>query len=203
MSTPQIVSLHKSKIQLAGETIARAFFDDPLSIYTWQDPAKRLKPLTHQSVGMARYGVMYGETFTTTDISGVAIWLKPGADDFNFWRLIRSGLIFSSFFYGRDAFNRMMQAVSYAAEIHEKIIQEPHWYLMQIGVDPAHQRHGVGKTLLAPMLARADAERRACYLETMEEKNLGFYQPLGFKVVEEGTPPDGGPKTWFMVRDPL
>ncbi|NOT85696.1 MAG: GNAT family N-acetyltransferase [Methylococcaceae bacterium] len=202
MTTSPIVSLSKSQIQLAGELIARAFFDDPLSIYIWQNPAARLKPLIKQSVSTVRYGVMYGETFTTTDVSGLVIWLKSSADEFNVWRSIRSGLIFSPFFYGRDGLKRIMHVVNYSAEMHKKVIQEPHWYLMQIGVEPAKQRRGVGKSLLEPMLARADKEQRACYLEMMEEKMLIFYQSFGFKVVAEGASPAGGPKIWFMVRRP-
>ena len=34
-----------------------------------------------------------------------------------------------------------------------------------IGVDPAHQRRGIGRALLRGLLAVADARRRRCFLE--------------------------------------
>jgi ribosomal protein S18 acetylase RimI-like enzyme len=43
---------------------------------------------------------------------------------------------------------------------------EPHWYLAFVGIDPAQQRRGLGRTILAPVLARADADAIPCYLET-------------------------------------
>jgi len=60
----------------------------------------------------------------------------------------------------------------------------------------------MGSALLQPVLARADAHRLSCYLETGVMRNLGFYERHGFQVVAEGMLPRGGPPLWAMVRAP-
>jgi ribosomal protein S18 acetylase RimI-like enzyme len=54
-----------------------------------------------------------------------------------------------------------------------------------LGTDPAQQKQGIGSALLAPMLARCDAERLPAYLESSKPTNVPFYQRHGFEVVQE------------------
>jgi predicted N-acetyltransferase YhbS len=62
---------------------------------------------------------------------------------------------------------------------------------------------GVGGRLVAPGLARADAEGMACYLTTARGENVGFYRRFGFQVEAEGLPlVPGGPTHWAMRRPP-
>lgn len=67
---------------------------------------------------------------------------------------------------------------------------------------PGQQGAGVGSALMAPILARADADRVPCYLETAEAANVAFYQRRGFVTVRQGTAPAGVPY-WTMRRDPV
>lgn len=53
---------------------------------------------------------------------------------------------------------------------------------------------------LAAVLARADAAGLPCYLETLSERNLPFYERYGFQVTFSGEVPEGGPMAWAMVR---
>jgi GNAT superfamily N-acetyltransferase len=73
---------------------------------------------------------------------------------------------------------------------------------MALGVAPAQQGRGLGRALLQPMLARADAEQVRCYLETFTERNVQFYTKLGFRVLVHDSIPGGGPPFWTMVRLP-
>ena len=45
--------------------------------------------------------------------------------------------------------------------------------------------------MIAPGLARADAQRLPCYLTAGRAENLRFYQRFGFQVVEATVMPDG------------
>lgn len=83
---------------------------------------------------------------------------------------------------------------------HERLVQAPHWYLLILGVEPERQGQGIGSALIAPNLARADAEGLPCYLETAKEPNVMFYRRHGFEVRDEENIPGGGPKVWMMVR---
>lgn len=58
---------------------------------------------------------------------------------------------------------------------------------------------GVGAALIEKALARATEDGAFAYLETTNERNLGFYGRFGFRVVDEMSPsPGGGPPIWFL-----
>jgi hypothetical protein len=48
----------------------------------------------------------------------------------------------------------------------------------------------------------ADADRVPAFLETGRERNVGFYERFGFRVVDDADIPSGGPHVWFMRWDP-
>jgi GNAT superfamily N-acetyltransferase len=77
--------------------------------------------------------------------------------------------------------------------------REPHWYLAVLGTDPRRQHRGVGSALLAPILARCDADRVPAYLESSKRTNVPFYERHGFRVVGE-LAIQGGPVIWRMLR---
>jgi GNAT superfamily N-acetyltransferase len=70
-----------------------------------------------------------------------------------------------------------------------------------LGTDPAAQGQGVGAALLAPILARCDAEGIPAYLESSKDRNVPYYQRFGFEVTGE-IQLRGGPKVWPMWRTP-
>jgi len=70
-----------------------------------------------------------------------------------------------------------------------------------LGVSPAAQGKGVGGLLLADMLGKVDLEGMPAYLETQNERNVGFYQKYGFEVAaEEPFPKLKGLRNWGMLR---
>jgi GNAT superfamily N-acetyltransferase len=75
-----------------------------------------------------------------------------------------------------------------------------HWYLAFIGIDPRWQRHGFGRALLEPVLARADAAGVACYLETPFPDTRRFYERFGFHESDQLRPVDDAPQIWTMTR---
>jgi GNAT superfamily N-acetyltransferase len=70
-----------------------------------------------------------------------------------------------------------------------------------LGVDPSQQGRGLGGTLLAPGLARADRERHRVYLETARADNVPFYKRHGFKLELCAQHPEF-PTFWAMTREP-
>lgn len=56
----------------------------------------------------------------------------------------------------------------------------PHWYLEAVGVAPAGQGRGVGRTLLQHRLDRVDAAGEPSYLESSSPRTTPLYRRLGF-----------------------
>ena len=117
-------------------------------------------------------------------------------------RLLRSGFMLAPLKFGLTSLPRFLNVTEHLEKLHKQ--QDPrHWYLFILGVDPPRQGQGVGGTLLAPTLERADRERLPCYLETMKERNVAFYRKHGFEVVVEDDLPNGAPRFWTMRREPI
>jgi ribosomal protein S18 acetylase RimI-like enzyme len=80
---------------------------------------------------------------------------------------------------------------------------QPYWYLEVVGVDPESRGIGIG-TRLPHLLALAKEVGQPCYLETMTERNVGWYREIGFEVREAGVRfVSGGPPNWTMIRHPV
>lgn len=76
---------------------------------------------------------------------------------------------------------------------------ERHLYVQVLGADPDRHGRGVGAALIEKALARAAEGDAFAYLETTNERNLGFYGRFGFRVIDELSPsPGGGPPIWFL-----
>ena len=71
-----------------------------------------------------------------------------------------------------------------------------------LAVSPEHQGHGMGRRVIMPGMAAADAEGVGVHLETTNPKNLAFYASLGFEVSHEIRLEPGGPELWAMWKAP-
>ena len=74
------------------------------------------------------------------------------------------------------------------------------WYLSILGVAPEQQGRGLGRTLLAPVLAQTDALGIATYLETFTPENIPFYARLGYAAAGTFHEPTVGAEYTVMVR---
>jgi ribosomal protein S18 acetylase RimI-like enzyme len=178
---------------------ARAFQDDPLMRYAIPDAQQRRRLLPWLMSLNVRYGCRYGEVYRTSEYTGAAIWLPPGQPTYTLWRMLHAGMFVAPLRLPWPVLQRLATVESRAQSLHERHAPDRHWYLAQIGVEPALQRQGIASHLLRPMLARADAAGLPCYLETENPANISIYPRYGFRVVAEDAVPNG-PHIWAMVR---
>ena len=197
-----LTRLVEAGLDEAGEIQARAFFDDPVFTFVFTDETERRERLPWlMYIGVA-YGARFGHVDTTSgSMLGHAVWVPPGDADVTPERLAEVGFVEAEQRVGSEALSRFGAFIGQIAPTHERLVPEPHWYLMMLGVDPPHQGRGVGGSMIRPTLARADAEGVRCYLETAKERNLAFYRRHGFEVAAEDDIPDG-PHVWMMTREP-
>jgi GNAT superfamily N-acetyltransferase len=176
-----------------ADTLARAFHDDPVSVWSHPDPRKRPRRLVRFFAGRLRTLVPHEMTWTADGAQGAAIWAPPDAwalpagellRGFRALTLRRAGLVL----WGLGGVERLRPT-------------RPHLYLSVLGVDPPHQGRGVGSRLIAPGLELCDREGVPAYLETARPRNVVFYERHGFRVTRELRLPRG-PQLWLMWRDP-
>ncbi len=79
-------------------------------------------------------------------------------------------------------------------------LDEPHWHVGPVGVEPGFQGLGVGRAAMGLLCDEFDQHGRVAWLETDKPENVRFYIGLGFEVVEEV--PLLSEPNWFMRRGP-
>jgi ribosomal protein S18 acetylase RimI-like enzyme len=83
-------------------------------------------------------------------------------------------------------------------------LDERHWHVGPVSVEPGLQGLGIGGALIRPLCARMDEAGEIGWLETDKPDNVVFYRRHGFEVVEEVPTSDDRASftTWFMRRAP-
>lgn len=82
---------------------------------------------------------------------------------------------------------------------HDRLAQGPHLRLEFFGVVPSRQGAGIGTALIEHGHRSADELGLPCYLETMTEKNVRYYERRGYRVVGEFTIGEGT-RAYGMIR---
>ena len=197
-----LVRLKKSQIKPASEVLVRAFWNYPLSTYSYPNELVRERRLPYFFQYVLHYGIRYGEVYTTSpEIGGVAIWLPSDNFPMTLRRILRSVPLSVTFNLGRESGQRMKAFGDYIDDVHKHLAPFKHWFLQTMGVDPQFQGKGYAGELLRPMLARIDEEGLPCYLETLKERNVPLYEHFNFKLVEKSTIPETDLTNWAMLRE--
>ena len=179
----------------ARTLLARAFADDPLMTWFFPDDEARL----HACAAM--FG-LFAERYLRdgrVDVVrrerpvAVAMWRLPGAPEEPGTLPTMPGLM--PLLMGPAAAERGA-ALSVLADLRPP---EPHAYLHLLGVDPALRGQGLGGEALAPGRAAAREAGLVACLETMNPRNVPFYEAHGFAVRSEVQLADGGPRVWAMA----
>ena len=195
---PLVAYQHKQ----ASEVMGKAFLNDPLWKYLVPDETRRALVASLSMNILVRYSFLYGKIYTTPTLDGVACWLPPGETTPSFSRLVRIGIRSAPFQLGWTGFRRYLAIENFCGKVHKSIVPGTHWYLWGLGVKPSRQGLGIGGMLMQPVLALADNDRLTCYLETMNEKNVPFYEKYGFRVVSDGVVPGHRLRVWALLREP-
>jgi ribosomal protein S18 acetylase RimI-like enzyme len=131
-------------------------------------------------------------------IGAIAMWCPPGS-------LPRSAreqavsLLRASRLLLRS--NHRVKATRLLTAVEKVHPTTPHWYLALLATDPTAQGRGLASSLLAPVLAQADADGIPAYLETQKASNVAWYARHGFR--ETGRVELAGcPPVWCLTREP-
>jgi ribosomal protein S18 acetylase RimI-like enzyme len=178
-----------------SQSLARAFYTDPVFSYFLPDDSTRLKKLETVMRILFKLGEPHHACFTTTNYESVTLWRPPNEWDVPFWAYIVNGPALLGAF-GSNIL-RVLGTLDQMEKLHPHI---PHWYLQTIGTDPERQGKGYGSLIMRQQLAVADAAGLPCYLESSKDTNIAIYKSFGFEVTGEIKIPDG-PTLWPMWRD--
>jgi ribosomal protein S18 acetylase RimI-like enzyme len=174
--------------------LARAYLHDPQFVYVLPDEDERLRRSPWFFSAVLRYSAAVG-TLLAAD-GGVAILIPPGGHTASLTRMVRSGLIAAPLRLGPAALGRLTAFAKASRELRAGVVKGPFWYVGGIGVDPERHGEGIGTALMGEL---ADRAGDPLCLETASERNVAWYERLGYAVIAEGRVPDG-PAIWSMER---
>ena len=171
--------------------LSDAFATDPM--VRWPMPTASHDAIREQFRAILRWYVPLGVVWKIDNCRGAAAWLPPSETD----RLteIEPGIrsdIASLTSDGGARYSKFWDWLGTHAP------DEPCWLLDLVGVSPEAQGQGLGQRLVTHGLERARAMGCSAFLETGNERNVAYYQSLGFRTVDQEQAPDDGPVIWFM-----
>ena len=178
-----------------SQMLARAFHEDPIVDWVFQDERTRPKYTGRFFAGRARALIGQDEIYTVDGTVAAAMWARPDEWRDPPLRAIKELAILTPGVGLRAA--RVMRGLVHVESRHPK---SPHWYLAVLGTEPSRQGEGLATALLHQVLDDCDRDGVPAYLETGTERNVAFYTRHGFKVTEELRLPKG-PPLWLMWRD--
>jgi GNAT superfamily N-acetyltransferase len=180
-----------------SSVLAAAFIDDP--VFRWLVPDEEVRAATNRAFLDLLIEILapHDDAWTTADgVHGAALWVPYGREAMS----ADAGAIFEARVaelfhpYG----DRVEQVIAAMDAVHPA---EPHEYLWFLGVAPDAQGRGIGGSLLAPVLQRADRAGHPAYLEATSPRNRALYERHGFVAAAPIAAP-GGPPLWPMWRPP-
>ena len=200
MANEKVIEMHRSKIHGAANLLARAFWDDPMIVFLFPDvEVRREREPSFFSLNM-EHAVVGGELYTTTSFRGISVWRFLGDETISRVDTVNDPRNRLPEAMGDGPFQRLMIIAKYTNEMHKRLVQKKHCYLLFLGVEPDQQGKGYGSLLIEPVIKRADKKCLSCYLETMKQSNLAFYRKHGFQVADEKQIPDSELHIWALLR---
>jgi GNAT superfamily N-acetyltransferase len=154
-----------------------AFAADPPNRWLFPESDRYLRHFPEFVRALGDAALPRRTAFVSQDYSAVALWLAPdeGPDGQAMTKLIEE----------RVAPQKRADIAAVIEEMGRYHPEEPHWYLPFIGVDPAHQGHGLGAVLLHASLTRCEAAQLPAYLESTNPRNRPLYERHGFEAIGE------------------
>jgi ribosomal protein S18 acetylase RimI-like enzyme len=193
--TPPILSAGSRDRTRVAAMLARAFDGDPAFTYLFPNPEKRARALP------TLFGLLFdsdgraGMRLVHAGGAAATLWRGPGRAETGWIEMLRHAVPLLAAVGGA-----LPRALRLADAIEAHFPAGPFWYLHVAGCDPAQQGRGLGGEVVRAGLARIAGQGLPAYLETATERNLGFYQSLGFVVTAAWQPANGGPRFWSMLR---
>jgi ribosomal protein S18 acetylase RimI-like enzyme len=180
-----------------AQMLARAFFDDPVAMWSCRPADLRPRVLERFNAARLRHLLADHEVWTTPELSSAALWAPPKR-----WKTtprqdvdLARGVLHPRLIVRAPLIAAGLLGIERRHPHHP-----PHWYLAVLGTDPAAQGQGLGSAVLGPVLEQCDGDGVGAYLESSKERNIDFYARHGFRVIEELRLPRG-PRMWAMWRD--
>ena len=186
--------LTKKELRYFAKMAGRAYVNDPVHTYATRNPKSREKFVYHFM--MERLDTSNGEDwfFIDDENRGICVWRyarnEYGVIDF---------LKCPDWLYLYVFFPRTLRTLAAYHPLDVKVFDEDTWIISPVFVAPEHQGQGIATQLIKDSMAYLSPLGYRFGLEAQDEKNVRFYEKLGFETVKEAAYPKGNILHRYMV----
>src|SRR5262245_46876152 len=120
------IPLRTSQIELLGSVLARAFHNHPAAEYIFPDARMRRSVLSWFFISVAiRTSRLCGETYTTVNVDGGALWIRPGVD-LTIGHALRTELASLPSRLNRSSIKRWINVSGYLESVRRQLADKTH-----------------------------------------------------------------------------
>jgi ribosomal protein S18 acetylase RimI-like enzyme len=206
-STDSLHPVTKAEIPRAGAVLADAFRQDPVWTKLFGAAQANDPKMGSWYEAPVSYCHRYGKVYASSSRLEAVAGLTPGdLAVMTAWRTLRCGAFLSGLRLGPAMARKALKMDAVFKPIERD--RDAHMqgraftYLMILGVASHLQGHGHGGSLVRALSREADRAGLPIYLETETERNVRFYERLGFRTLKQITLPLIDLPMWEMLREP-
>jgi ribosomal protein S18 acetylase RimI-like enzyme len=192
----EVIPAGPERLDALAPVFGRAFVEEPMMRWPMGESGDLAARFTRCFSYFLESALGLGLVWEAAAAHGAAVWIPPqrfATWDSHPWNQPRIDALSDDGGRRYDAFWRWV-------DTHTP--DDALWQLDSIAVDPQFQGRGYGAALIASGLARGQSEGIGAFLSTGTPHNVAIYERSGFRVVDDGDAPEGGPHIWFMRWDP-
>ncbi len=188
--------LDKKELRYFAKMAGRAYVNDPVHSYATKNPKRRERFVYHFQ--MERLNTSNGEDYFYIDDAnrGMCVWRKAhneyGVLDF---------LKCIDWLYLYWYWPNTLRTLSAYSPLDVKVFDEETWIISPVFVDPDHQGKGIATQLIKKSIEDLSPLGYKFGLEAQDEKNVKFYEKLGFRIFDRAEYKKGNITHYYMIYE--
>ncbi|MBQ6066262.1 MAG: GNAT family N-acetyltransferase [Clostridia bacterium] len=184
---------HK-ELRYFAKMAGQAYVNDPVHTYATKDPAAREKFVSHFM--MERLHTSNGEDwfFIDDENRGLCVWRKA-RNEYGFFDF----MLCADWVYLFAFLPRTVRTLAAYSPLDVKMFDEDTWIISPVFVAPEHQGQGIATELIKKSMETLAPLGYRFGLEAQDERNVRFYERLGFRTVQEAYYQRGDIRHYYMV----
>ncbi len=178
---PDVRLAEQRDVPRIAATLTIALADSRWTRWALPDDGRMQRLTRLHELDAGHRGVATGTAWVTDDIGGVAVWEPPhGAPGTSPLPAdVRAALDRELPYLSAG---RASVVAETAALVTAARPDDPHWWLLHLGVRPSSRRRGLAAAVLAPVLVRCDTDGMPAAAAVFSWANVRFLRGFGFEA---------------------
>ncbi len=187
--------LTKKELRYFSRMAGEAYVNDPVHVFATRNPEQRKKFVSHFM--MERLNTSNGEDYFYIDDEnrGVCVW-RLARNEYTALDFLKC----ADWLYLYFLFPRTLRTLAAYRPLDVKVFDENCLIISPVFVDPAHQGQGIATELITKSMEELAPLGYTFGLEAQDERNVRFYEKLGFRVIGTARYEKGDITHYYMVR---